>query len=95
MFKKRKQHYQEKGIGHITVTSKISKGKVVSVYKTKFGFAGIYKTADLKIVAERLKKHVWKLLKEENPNVDNISVSAKIFHSECEYLIATSGTANP
>ena len=95
MIKKRKQNYEEKGIGHITVTTKISKGKIVSVYTTKFGFAGIYKTVDLKIVAERLKKACMESLKKENPNVDNISVTAKIFHSECEYLIAIPGTANP
>lgn len=45
--KKENLNKQVKGVGHITVYIKVTKGKTVTTYYTRYGFAGVYTKASL------------------------------------------------
>ena len=92
MKKKKRGACVEKGIGYIRIQTKVKKGAVAEWYTTKFGFASIYTMAELKKTAEKLKEVVVSSIRKEIPEADKVTASAKIFHTECEYIIPPEST---
>lgn len=89
MQKKKKERpcKQVKGVGHITVYTKVTKGKTVTTYYTRYGFAGVYTRASLQAVAAKFKEIAKVSSHREEPDADKITVSAKIYTSDCQYII--------
>ena len=48
--------------------------------------------AELKKTAEKLKEVVVSSIRKEIPEADKVTASAKIFHTECEYIIPPEST---
>ncbi len=85
--KKNRDLVEEQGVGYIKVTAKVKKGAVTEWYTSKFGFASVYTTSDLRNAAGKIKEIVIRGLRNENPEAESITAATKIFHTACEYII--------
>ena len=85
--KKNKDLIEEIGVGYIKVQVIVKKGPITESHTTKFGFAATYTMASLKDAAEKLKEMAVTSFRNNEPAAEKITVNAKIFHTECEYLI--------
>lgn len=85
--KKENLNKQVKGVGHITVYIKVTKGKTVTTYYTRYGFAGVYTKASLQTVAAKFKEIGIDNTRREEPDADKITASNKIYTSDCQYII--------
>ncbi len=76
------------GVGHVTVTTKVRAGVETRCYTTRFGFAGSYIPNELKKMADELKGICLKDVARDNVDAERITCSARIFYSECQYILS-------
>lgn len=82
------------GVGHITVRTTVRKKNITTEYTTKFGFCGAFIPSDLKKMAADLKNICYKDIYKQEANADSIITAARIYYSECEYILPNNETAN-
>lgn len=82
------------GVGRITVRTTVRKGNVTKIYTTRFGFCGAFVPSDLKKMATELKNICYKDAHKQEENADSIITTARIYYSECEYILPNNETAS-
>lgn len=82
------------GVGHIAIRTTVRKGNITKIYTTRFGFCGAFVPSDLKKMAAELKNVCYKDVHKQEDNADSIITTARIYYSECEYILPNDVTAN-